>query len=222
MSRGGVGIFGGTFDPVHFGHLRSALELRQALGLDEVRLMPAHLPPHRGLPGCTSGQRLAMARLACEGGELSVDDRELRREGPSYSVDTLASLRAELGPERPLVMAVGADAFAAIHTWHRWRELASLAHIAVLERPGAALPSVGPVADWLRAARVPSPAGLEGPAGRIIVLGLTSLAISATAIRAMIARGESPRYLLPDGVWQYIQQHQLYGARPPGGARTQT
>ena len=210
---GAVGILGGTFDPVHFGHLRTALELRQALGLAEMRLMPASLPPHREAPGSGAAHRLEMLRLAVAGEPaLCVDDRELRRAGPSYSYDTLASLRQELGPARPLVMALGVDAFALLDTWHRWRELAGLASIAVISRPGAALPASGPVAELLAARRC-EPAALAGaPAGRIALLELTPLGISATQIRTLIAAGGTPRYLLPDPVWHYILQHQLYGA----------
>lgn len=219
--NGAVGLFGGTFDPVHFGHLRMALELRQLLGLESMRLIPASLPPHREAPGSNAQHRLAMLRLAAaDEPSFQVDDRELRREGPSYTFDTLASLRAELGGGRPLVWAMGADAFAQLHTWHRWRELLTLGSIVVLARPGAAIPSVGPVADLLRGHICASHEELlEHPSGRVALVNLTPLDISATQIRRLIGRGLSPRYLLPEAVWQYIQEHQLYGAaNTPAGA----
>ncbi len=211
-----IGLFGGTFDPVHFGHLRMALELKQRLGLSDMRLVPASLPPHREAPGSSAEHRLAMLKLAvAQDGVLRVDDRELRRAGPSYTFDTLRELRGELGAETALVWAMGVDAFAQLHTWHRWRELLDLASIAVVARPGAALPSVGPVADLLRGHRVPDARALaEHPAGRVAVLELTPLGISATQIRHLIGQGLAPRYLLPDSVWHYIQEHQLYGASP--------
>lgn len=212
-------IFGGTFDPVHLGHLRVALEISEALDAD-VRLLPAPVPPHRPQPVADAAQRMAMLELGLAGcARLHADDRELRRDGPSYSVDTLAELRAELGPAAPLVLCVGADAFAGFATWHRYEDVFELAHVLILTRPG----SVDRVA-WPEALRAQSVArrGVlaqlrEQPAGRIAELAVTPLAISATAVRTLIAAGRDPRFLVPDAVAGYIAGHRLYRS-PPGSA----
>ena len=131
-----VGLLGGTFDPVHFGHLRSAVEVCEQLQLDELRLIPSARPPHRGMPGATAAQRLRMVELALgQGGGLQVDDRELQRERPSYTVETLESLRQELGSDVALFMVLGWDAFCGLPSWHRWESLLELANLVVLQRP---------------------------------------------------------------------------------------
>jgi len=205
-----VGYFGGTFDPVHLGHLRLALELRQQLPLDELHLLPCHLPPHRPEPGATSAQRVAMLELALtECPELRLDCRELKRNRPSYTFDTLTELRAELGSDTSLVFCMGADSFAQLHTWHRWRELLDLAHLLVVARPGWSLPDEGPQADLL--AKCGELSDLHAAAAGNLVLAATRLLpISATEIRQLIAQGLSPQFLLPDAVWRYIQTHGLY------------
>jgi nicotinate-nucleotide adenylyltransferase len=207
-----LGVLGGTFNPVHYGHLRSALELVELLDLAELRLMPCAIPPHRQTPGCSAAHRAAMVELAVAADpRLSCDLREVRRDGVSYTVDSLAELRKELGPERSLVMVVGGDAALGLAGWHRWRELARYAHIAVIARPGWDLPAGGEVGAWLGERRVGTPAALAGrPAGAVLVERLRPLDISSTEIRGMLARGSSPRFLLPDAVLDYIQTHGLY------------
>ena len=208
-----VGVFGGTFDPVHFGHLRVAVELTEQLCLDQLRLLPCHQPYHRSEPACDSRHRLQMARLAVgSDARLFVDDRELQRQGPSYTVDTLASLRKELGTEVSLCLAMGADAFIKLPQWQRWQELLTLAHIVVMTRPGWQVPEHGETADLLRTQGISKAEQLQLAAcGNILLLEVTALDISATDIRKIIAIGRSPRFLLPDQVWGYIQLHQLYG-----------
>lgn len=206
-----IGILGGTFDPIHHGHLRPALEIHERLDLDELRLVPAHVPPHRPLPGTTANHRLAMAELAIRGlPGFRVDRRELDRSGPSYSVDTLVQLRAEVGPARPLLMLVGLDAFAGLHTWHRWREIPRLAHVVVVGRPGSGSPAPG--TGYLEAADVvdSSERLRELPCGHVLFAAVTLLDISATAIRALLRAGRSPRFLLPDPVLDYILENDLY------------
>ncbi|MDQ2076284.1 nicotinate-nucleotide adenylyltransferase [Marinimicrobium sp. ABcell2] len=216
MSCTTLGFFGGTFNPVHFGHLRLALEVKQALELDEVRLVPCHRPAHRGEPEVSDAQRAAMLRLALSDcADLQLDTRELERSGPSYSVDTLQGLREELGPETSLSWIMGSDAFAGLDTWHRWRELLDWGHIVVVARPGWKLPETGPVADCLTRHQGPAEVLSEKPAGHIVVQSLRLLPISATDIRTQIAAGESPQFLLPDSVWQFIQQHGLYARAAP-------
>jgi len=210
-----IGIFGGTFDPVHFGHLRPALDVKQALGLDEMRMIPAFQPPHRTQPVANPGQRLTMLRAAVgDEPDLQVDNREMLREGESFMVDTLSSLRDESG-DKPLCLVLGADAFLKLDEWHRWQEIPGLAHIVVTHRPGwqlemnAANPELQKL--W-RERQVPDRAGLvDSPAGKIILQAVTSLEISATQIRALVTAGKSPRYLLPDAVWNLIRMHGLYG-----------
>lgn len=214
-----LGVFGGTFDPVHLGHLRLAEEARETLGLASVRWIPAGQPPHRAAPRIAAAHRLAMVRLAVAGNPgFSVDPAEVEAQAPSYTVTTLIRLRQELGPElgpkQPLVLLLGADAFAGLPGWHRWQEIFELAHLAVLHRPGYPL----------EPAHLPEPLAREfvqrqcadhqqlglRPAGQIMPLAMTQLDISATHIREILEMGASPRYLLPDGVLDYIRQHHLY------------
>ena len=207
-----IGILGGTFDPIHYGHLRPALELRESLELAEVRFLPCRIPAHRAAPRITAEQRLALVRLATTGQVGFVtDDRELRREGPSYMVDTLASLREDFGADTPLCLIVGTDAFRELHTWHRWRDLTGLAHVVVMQRPGVLQP-LPPVLEEFVTPRVvyDALALRRKPAGGILFQPVTQLNISATQIRALLARGQSPRYLLPDAVLACIHDRALY------------
>lgn len=201
-ARRPLAIFGGTFDPVHLGHLSVAWEASELLDA-EVRLLPASVPPHRPPPIASAAERVAMLRMALQGqSRLTLDTRELQRGGPSYTVDTLAEMRGELG-ERALVLLVGADMFAQLAGWHRWRELFELAHIGVLSRPGvsAALPeALQDEMDRRLLADLGTLAQL--PAGRIVQLEVTPLEISATRIRALLAAGRDPRYLLPEGLFR--------------------
>lgn len=210
-----LGLFGGTFDPVHFGHLRLAEEAISHLGLSSVRWIPAGQPPHRGTPQVTPQQRLAMVlRSTAKNEQFFVDSAEVDAERASYTVETLARLRRELDSTQPLVLLVGADAFAGLSTWHRWREIFSLAHIAVSHRPGfpvelASLPHEL-ATEFADRHQLDAAALNVAPAGGIVTFAMTQLAISATQIRKLIASGKSARYLLPDPVLDYIQTHQLY------------
>jgi len=209
-----LGLFGGTFDPVHFGHLRLAEEAIGDLGLGGVRWIPAGQPPHRGTPQVTARQRLEMVLRSTAGNaRFSVDASEVEAAAPSYTVHTLQRLRDELGVDRPLVLLVGADAFAGLQTWHRWRDLFDLAHIAVAQRPGfpVAAGSLPPELAAEFSARLSTAAGLQqAPAGGIVTFTMTQLAISATRLRELLATGKSARYLLPDSVLDYINLYQLY------------
>ncbi|MSQ59765.1 MAG: nicotinate-nucleotide adenylyltransferase [Betaproteobacteria bacterium] len=207
-----TGILGGTFDPIHYGHLRLGEELGDALGLEHVRLVPAKLPPHRAEPEVSAQHRLAMARLAAAGNPLFVvDDRELRREGPSYTADTLLELRNELGNQVPLCLMLGVDAFVALMTWSRWRQLFDLAHLVIATRPGYSL-EVGQLPEPLGAItreRIATGFG-TAPSGCVLIREIAALDISASSIRQALARRHSTRYLLPDSVLDYIRAHHLY------------
>lgn len=207
-----VAFMGGTFDPVHNGHLRTALEIRELLGLDEIRLIPCHLPVHREQPGCSSEDRLAMVELAVAGEPgLRVDAREIRSPGPSYSLMTLQSLRAELGERPPLIMVMGMDAYLGLPDWYRWQELIEQAHILVVQRPGWEYVPCDQMKDWTRQRRVKRSADLlTAPAGRVLIHRMTPLGISATQVRDCVRSGGSPRYLIPDPVWNYIRERGLY------------
>ncbi len=197
-----IGIFGGTFAPIHHGHLRLALELRERLGLSQVLIVPAAQPPHRLAPEISAARRLSWARLAI-GSEpaLAVDDRELRREGPSYTFDTLQELRYEHGANKPLVLLLGDDAANQLHSWHRWRELFELAHLVFVERPYEPPAPARELTAFLRGRRALGVAELQSrPAGLWFAASIPPLAISATRIRQLLAAGRSIRGLVPDAV----------------------
>ncbi|MDX1380250.1 MAG: nicotinate-nucleotide adenylyltransferase [Xanthomonadales bacterium] len=213
MSTAPLGLFGGTFDPVHFGHLRAAEESRERLGLERLVLLPAGDPPHRERTFAPAPERLEMLRCAVrEHPEFEVDDREVRRGGASYMADTLADLR-EAHPDAPLLLIIGQDSANGLHRWHRWQALFELAHLVVMTRPGARHDYERELARELGARTVDDRAPLlSEPAGRVLYLAITQLAISSTGIREMIAAGRSPRFLLPDPVLTYIEDRGLYRA----------
>jgi nicotinate-nucleotide adenylyltransferase len=200
-----LAIFGGTFDPVHVGHLSVAWEASELLDA-EVHIMPAGVPPHRSPPAASADQRVAMLRAALQGqSRLTLDTRELNRHGPSYTIDTLFELRAEQG-DRPLVLLIGADAFAGLPGWHRWLDIFDVAHIGVLSRPGIETTLPEALVRALEDRRVNSSRDLFGrPAGKVIELAVTPLEISATHIRELLATGRDPRYLLPAGLFDDAQ-----------------
>lgn len=206
-----LGVLGGTFDPVHYGHLRPALEVQQALGLEQVRLVPCHVPPHRPQPQATPQQRVAMLQAAIARHPVfTVDARELARPGPSYTLDTLVSMRAE-SPGTSLVLLVGMDAFRGLETWHRWRELLEHCHMVVMTRPGAALPERGALADYIGRHRVQEAGRLRTrAAGLLLFHTVSQLDISATGIRQLLAAGLDAGFLLPDSVLDIIREEGLY------------
>ncbi len=206
-----IGIYGGTFDPIHYGHLRTALELLAVLGLAEVRFVPSANPPHRAAPMTAAAVRLQMVEAAIRGVTGFVADRrEIERDGPSYTVDTLASLRAEYST-RPLCLLLGMDAFLGLPQWHRWRELLELAHIVIAHRPGWSAPATGVLGELVGAHRAASAVDLAAaPAGRIFVHAVTQLEISSTDLRASIRAGCDPMFLMPDSVRQIIMETECY------------
>ena len=206
-----IGILGGTFDPVHFGHLRPALDVKQALDLEEVRLIPCHVPPHRGQPQASAAQRTAMLRIAVgHTPGFVVDERELGREGPSYTLDTLESLRRDM-PGKTLCLLVGMDAFRGLPTWHRWRELLDHCHIVIMTRPQAELPGQGELAGFIQRHRTRDTDLLRGQSsGLLWFQEVTQLEISGTRLRGLLAAGEPADFLLPAGVLDYIHKEDVY------------
>ncbi len=202
-----IGIFGGTFDPIHNGHLRTALDVQQSLGLHELRLIPLKDPPHREQPTCSPKLRLEMLRAAVANEpKLKIDERELNRSGKSYSLLTLQSLREELG-EVPICLIIGQDAFQGFPNWHKPDEILQLAHLVIMQRPGEKQSALYPERT------TDDPQQLHSlPAGKIYTQSVTQLEISSTGIRAMLREGRSPRYLMPDAVLEIIQRDDLYSS----------
>jgi nicotinate-nucleotide adenylyltransferase len=206
-----IGILGGTFDPIHYGHLRTALDVQQALGLDEVRFIPLHQAVHRDQPETPAEIRLRMVRTAIAGEPAFVaDDRELQRAGDSYTVDTLVSLRQDF-PSQPLCLLLGMDAFNGFADWRQPEEILRLAHLIVMHRPGLAEPSDDRAREILAAHRCDQVSALrEQNAGLIHLQGVTQLEISSTQIRSLVAADRNPRYLLPESVLELVQENGLY------------
>jgi nicotinate-nucleotide adenylyltransferase len=210
-----IGIFGGTFDPIHYGHLRTALELKETLALEQVRFVPCANPPHRATPMTDGRVRLKLVTAAIRGEPGFVaDERELEREGPSYTVDTLESFRADY-PKRSLCLLLGMDAFLNLPSWHRWQELLRLAHIVVAHRPGWRAPEVGTLGELLRERRTAVATELRAsPAGRVHVQPVTQLEIASTDLRAAIRAGLDPKFLMPDRVRKIILETECYAETP--------
>ena len=208
----GVAIMGGTFDPIHNGHLRTAVEILDRFGFESLRLVPCFQPVHKGLPSITAAQRLAMVEMAISSdSRLSVDQREIVREGPSYSIDTLKDIRSEIGPDEPLIMVLGMDSFLSIPTWADWQALIQYAHILVVSRPGWEPDLISELSAFCENYRAASSHELQcAPSGFIWLETLPSLEISSSMIRALRKKQESIAYLLPEPVQTYIIQNQLY------------
>jgi nicotinate-nucleotide adenylyltransferase len=206
-----MGVFGGTFDPIHYGHLRTAFEMLQALRFEDVRFIPCGDPPHRGSTYATAKQRFRMVELAIEGQDgLIADDRELKRGGPSYTMDTLLTLREEF-PDRALGLILGMDAFLGLPTWHRWQEILDAAHIIVAHRPGWKAPDMGPLGDLISEFGTHRVNDLHTSLqGRVHIHAVTQLEISSTEIRDLVAAGRDPRFLMPDAVRDEIRNSGCY------------
>lgn len=206
-----MGLLGGTFDPIHHGHLRLAIEVYERLDLAEVRFIPAAQPPLREQPRVHAPLRLDMVQRAIAGvAGLCVDDRELQRPGPSYMVDTLQSLRTEYSTQ-PLGLILGMDAFLKLPQWYQWEKLITLAHLLVVHRPGQILPEIHGMNNFLNTHRVHHSEELvKQRDGFIFIVEIPALDISATQIRRLLASGKNPRYLLPSAVLEMIYQHKLY------------
>ncbi|MBT3197639.1 MAG: nicotinate-nucleotide adenylyltransferase [Gammaproteobacteria bacterium] len=203
-----IGIFGGTFDPVHFGHLRPALEVCKQLNLEQVRLIPSKVPVHRAQPVAPLEQRILWLQQVTEAvPQFVVDLREVERETPSWMVVTLESLKKEF-PDHPLVLILGMDAFLQLESWHRWQALLDSAHLLVTHRPGFVRPERGIFSDWLLQRETEQITLLhqrvEKGEGKVLFLSVTQLEISASGIRSQIVAGGTPLFLLPDIIHNFV------------------
>ena len=208
-----VAIFGGTFNPVHNGHLRIAIELAELLEVDSLRMIPCALPAHRDVPSASPQQRLEMLKLGIgeQAQRLLADDIELCREGPSYTIDTLREIRQQIGSQTPLFLCVGMDVLTTLDSWQDWQQLTDYCHLIVSSRPGYQIPKSGPLADWIRQRLCDDLHELkQSSTGRLHLCNLTMLAISSTAIRNKVSAGEKIDYLTPAAVVNCIQQQHLY------------
>ena len=210
-----LGFLGGAFDPVHIGHLRGAMAVRDTLNLERVDLIPAAQSPLKDQATVDAVHRLAMLeRAVADLHGITVDARELDRPGPSFTADTLEDLRHEHGAERALVWIIGADILASLPQWSRWRQLLDFAHLVVMGRPDAE-PHPTEVSAWLAENKIDKADLLSRPAGGVFTLAQPLLDISSSDIRAMLAAGRDPRFLLPDGVMEYISDHALFSRAVP-------
>ena len=210
IQKSSIGLLGGTFDPIHHGHLRAAIEIYEQFQLDEIRFIPCKTPPHRTTPQSSAKNRLEMAKLAVIDTPFTIDDREMHREGPSYTVDTLISLRKE-NPNASLCMIVGADAFLLLPTWHQWEKIIQLANIIVMYRAGCPAPDLNTLAEPLKKHVLASHEKIiDFNCGKITQHMITSLDISASQLRHLIKTGHSTQFLLPANVLAYIEKHGLY------------
>jgi nicotinate-nucleotide adenylyltransferase len=210
----GLAILGGTFDPIHCGHLASAKAVRKSLGVTALKLIPSFIPPHRDVPGSTAEQRLAMLKIAIADVDgLEVDDRELVRQGVSYTVDTLDSFRAELGQTLPLYFVLGFDSYCTLHEWKHWQEITRKCHLVVLARPGYEDETPAQIVEWSKDKMVEEPKHLMNRAcGGILTISLIQVDVSATELRKIFKEGKRPTGKMPEKVIDYAIEHELYSA----------
>ena len=212
VSNMSVALFGGTFNPVHFGHLRLATALAGLLQVKPIRMIPCAMPPHRTEPSASAEQRLAMLKLAIDKQPiLAADDLELHRTTPSYSIDTLELVRQQIGAQAPLFFCMGMDSLAGISSWHRWRELLNFCHIVVYPRPRWQPPSQGEVARWIDRHQCNNLSELkQRPSGQLYICDLAMLDLSSSEIRDHIKQDKNIDHMAPKPVIEYIKLHSLY------------
>jgi len=207
-----VALFGGTFNPIHNGHLRIAVELAEQLDVESLRMIPCALPPHREALTVSAEQRLQMLKAAIENQpRLVADEIELQRQGPSYTIDTLRQVRAEITSDTPLYLCLGMDVLASLDSWHQWQQLTDYCHLVISARPDHNMPQQGALAEWVSQRRCDDLQQLKSSsAGKLYFCETSMLAISSTQIRDKVSRGDAIDYLTPAAVVNYIQQNYLY------------
>ena len=207
-----LGIFGGSFDPPHFGHIKSALELLERFDFEQIHLIPSQLSPLKKNVHASASHRWQMVSLVCNSHEkLIADDRELKRQAPSYTIDTLLELREEFGELQSIVLIIGIDAFVSFCKWHRYEEILSLSHILLMQRPGYSMPKSGCETEFYDLNNVQDfNILMDSPHGKIFLSNLEKTDVSSTIIRNIISAGKQPKYLLPGNVWNYIRRNNLY------------
>lgn len=206
-------LFGGTFDPIHYGHLHPVEALARQVGLHKVTLLPNNVPPHRPQPEASAAQRVEMVRLAIAGNELfDIDLREMQRDTPSFTIETLAELRAGRGDAQPLAFIIGQDSLLSLPKWHRWEELLSLCHLLVCRRPDYPLRMETPeMQRWLESHQASQAEELhQTPCGNVFLADTPLVPVSATAIRERLHHRQSCDDLLPPAVSAYISDAGLY------------
>ena len=210
----GIGLFGGTFDPIHIGHLNTAIRLKEKFQLKEMRLILCARTPHRSAPACSMVDRKKMLSLAVSEKkyqDLIIDDIECKRTGLSYTLDTVSELRNQIGSEAPMYLCLGMDSFLSINTWNHWKDLVSMAHIIVAKRPGSEPPKSGEVHDFIKKYQSINLQNLSNaPSGNIFLAEMIPMSISSTAIRKAIFEKDYPYKFLPEKVIKYIKENQLY------------
>ncbi len=207
-----LGIFGGSFDPPHFGHIKSALELIERFSFGQIRLIPSQLSPLKDNVHASANHRWQMVNLVCSGHEkLLADNRELKRQAPSYTIDTLLELREEFGEQQSMVLIIGIDAFVSFCKWYRYEEILSLCHILLMQRPSYSMPKSGCEAEFYNLNNTQDfKILMNSPHGKIFLSDLEKIDVSSTIIRDMISADKQPKYLLPGNVWNYIRRNKLY------------
>lgn len=211
-----LGIFGGSFDPPHFGHIRSVLGLLENFDFEQIRLIPCQLSPHKDNVHASANHRWQMLNLICTNYEkLIADDRELKRQAPSYTIDTLLELREEYGEKRSIVLIIGVDVFLKFCKWHRYEEILSLCHILLVQRPGYSLidgvGGDGGEKEYFDINNTKDIGILSSqPFGKIYASDLEEVNVSSTLIRKSISEGQQPKFMLPGNIWNYIRRNKLY------------
>jgi nicotinate-nucleotide adenylyltransferase len=206
-----IAVLGGTFDPVHHGHLRLATDLAEQLNLSSLKLMPSYQPMHRDIPSATAEQRLEMLRLSiCDNSSLDIDARELKRKGPSYTLLSLKEIRQEVGATTPLYFVLGEDAFCHFDQWYQWQELIEYAHILVAVRPGSHPNFSSDLTNFVNKVKYQGQGYPSTAYGSVVFIDNAKLEISSTTIRQKITEGQCIQYLLPKNVVDYIQLNKIY------------
>ncbi len=207
-----IGIFGGSFDPPHFGHIKSAFALLEQFEFEQIRFVPCQLSPHKNKAHASAQHRWQMLSLICDSHDkLVVDDCELKREAPSYTIDTLIELRQQYDEQKSLVLILGIDAYSSFCQWHNFEDILSYSHLMLLQRPGYALPKSGCEKDYIDTRLVKDINLLVNSAnGKIYLCDIEKIDISSTSVRKTISNGEQPRYAIPGNIWNYIKRNNLY------------